>query len=75
MHTKSNSRPTAVALFQEQVEKLNLHYDCRTCVHVDNSSGLCSMEYPNGMVWAASKTNTPYDEKDDLIFCKYYELT
>jgi len=33
------------------------------------------MEYPNGMVWAASKTNTPYDEKDDLIFCKYYELT
>ncbi len=60
--------------FAEQVREYNLHSDCRHCVHLDEASGTCSMNYPNHMLWDAVKDSSALTEKGDLVFCKYFEL-
>ncbi len=60
--------------FAAQVQRYNLHYDCRHCVHLDTASGLCSVEYPNHMLWDAVENSAALTEKGDLVFCKYFEL-
>ncbi len=61
-----------IRLFREQVKRFNLVYDCRECVHLNDQTRLCSMAYPNDMIWRAAQTGSPFDD-GDLVFCKYFE--
>lgn len=59
--------------FGEQVRAYNLLYDCRDCVHLNEDTRLCSMEYPNHMLYDAASVPRALMPNGDLVFCKYFE--
>ena len=59
--------------FQKQADTFNLHYDCRHCVHLNEQTNHCSLEYPNDELWQAAEQGWALTDAGDLVFCKYFE--
>jgi hypothetical protein len=62
------------AHFRAQARALNLHYDCRHCLHLDTGNNQCSMEYPNDMLLNAAVETVALEDNGNLVFCKYFEV-
>ena len=60
--------------FTLQVREFNLHYDCRHCVHLDEPTSTCSMDYPNQTLLDAAEAGVALTEDGNLVFCKYFEV-
>ena len=59
--------------FSEEVQRLNLCYTCNDCIHVDLNRPGCSLLYPSQELFDAR--GKLFNERGDLVFCKYFELT
>ena len=59
--------------FRQQAKAHNLRYDCRHCVHLNDQTNQCSLEYPNEELWQAADQGWALTHGGDIVFCKYFE--
>jgi hypothetical protein len=65
--------------FEHDVERYGLEYTCGACVHYtsDPETGegdACSLAYVPPVMTAQGKGAHLFDDKGELVFCKYWEL-
>lgn len=65
--------------FERDVQRYNLEYTCRACVHhtLDPEAGqgdACSLAYLPPVMTAQGEGANLFDDKGELVFCKYWEL-
>ncbi len=59
------------AAFAAEVHALRLKFQCADCVHVDPTTGACSLGFPNALLQGPPRVIGPGGE---LTFCKSFEL-
>ena len=52
-----------------QSEQYAFRFTCEHCVHADEATGSCTLGYPS-----EPHRGVRLAERDDLEFCKYFEL-
>jgi hypothetical protein len=64
--------PDELQRFAEESQRFGFRWRCEACAHLAVSTGLCSLEYPNGHL---AIQGTYVDPRGNYLFCKYFEAT